>query len=130
MFFRPAQIDRFGNVDMTLVGDRVRPAIRFSGGVGTADLLVLADRVVYYAPYHERRVFVERVDYVTGAGHLEGKWRERLNIRSKGPTKVISNLYPSSFLGYPASSKSFSASSGSYSGILAFGLNAHGIAGV
>ncbi|MEX2706480.1 MAG: CoA-transferase [Candidatus Freyrarchaeum guaymaensis] len=97
MFFRPAQIDRFGNVDMTLVGDRVRPAIRFSGGVGTADLLVLADRVVYYAPYHERRVFVERVDYVTGAGHLEGKWRERLNIRSKGPTKVISNLAVMSF---------------------------------
>nr|MDO8076730.1 CoA-transferase [Candidatus Freyarchaeota archaeon] len=98
MFFRPAQIDRFGNANMTLVGDRVRPAIRFSGGVGTADLLVLADRVVYYAPHHERRVFVERVDYVTGAGHLEGgKWRERLNIRSKGPTKVISNLAVMSF---------------------------------
>ena len=31
MFFRPAQIDRFGNANMTLVGDRVRPAIRFSG---------------------------------------------------------------------------------------------------
>ncbi|MFB0561100.1 MAG: CoA-transferase subunit beta [Candidatus Lokiarchaeia archaeon] len=93
MFLRPAQIDRFGNANMTLIGDKVKPTIRFSGGVGTADMLVLASRVVYYAPHHDKRVFVEKIDYITGAGHLEnGKWRKKLNIRSKGPTKVISNL--------------------------------------
>jgi glutaconate CoA-transferase subunit B len=93
MFLRPAQIDRCGNANMTLIGNRVKPTIRFSGGVGTADMLVLANRVVYYAPHHEKRVFVEKIDYITGAGHLEdGKWRQELNISSQGPIKVISNL--------------------------------------
>ncbi len=93
MFLRPAQIDKLGNANMSLIGDRTKPTIRFSGGVGTADLLVLADRIVYYAPHHDTRVFVEKVDYITGAGHLEnGQWRKRLNIQSQGPTKVISNL--------------------------------------
>ncbi|MGQ9721678.1 MAG: CoA-transferase subunit beta [Candidatus Jordarchaeum sp.] len=93
MFLRPAQIDKWGNANMTLIGDKVKPTIRFSGGVGTADMLVLAQRIVYYAPHHEKKVFVKKIDYITGAGHLEnGEWRKKMNIRSQGPTKVISNL--------------------------------------
>lgn len=93
MFLRPAQIDKWGNANMTLIGDKVKPTIRFSGGVGTADMLVLAQRIVYYAPHHEKKVFVKKIDYITGAGHLEnGVWRKKMNIRSQGPTKVISNL--------------------------------------
>ncbi|MEM4251037.1 MAG: CoA-transferase [Candidatus Bathyarchaeia archaeon] len=66
-FFRPAQVDMFGNTNNSSIrrGDHM---LRLPGGFGIPDASPLYPRCVYYCPRHERRVFVERVDYLGGLG--------------------------------------------------------------
>ena len=91
----PAQIDRHGNVNASLIGtDHQRPDVRFPGGLGIADWFLYAGRVYAYVPKHTLRVFVEQVDYVTGFGFPPGGLaaRRALGIPGRGPQKVFSNL--------------------------------------
>ncbi len=91
-FLGGAQIDRYGNINSTAVGDYRRPAVRFSGSGGSADVAALARRTVIVAR-HERRRFPERVDYRTSPGWLEGgSSRERAGIRGGGPSAVVTTL--------------------------------------
>ena len=66
-FFRPAQVDKFGNTNNSLIRTS-RSRLRLPGGFGIPDVSPLYPRSVYYCPRHERRVFVDRVDYVGGLG--------------------------------------------------------------
>ena len=95
----PAQIDRYGNVNVSLIGDHQQPRVRFPGGYGITDWFLYAGRVFAFVPHHTTRTFVERVDYVTGMGHLPGGLRERqrLGISGRGPDRVFSNLAVMSF---------------------------------
>ena len=91
----PAQIDKYGNVNASLIGDdQQRPRVRFPGGLGIPDWTLYAGRVNVYVPKHTRRVFVEKVDYVTGLGHFPGGFAERVRrgVPGRGPQKVFSNL--------------------------------------
>ncbi len=95
----PAQIDRYGNVNVSLIGEHQRPDVRFPGGYGITDWFLYAGRVFAYVPRHTTRSFVEQVDYVTGTGHLPGglQERQRLGIPGRGPERVFSNLAVMSF---------------------------------
>lgn len=90
----PAQIDRYGNVNASLIGDHDHPSVRFPGGLGIPDWALYAGRINAYLPKHTRRVFVEKVDYVTGLGHLPGGLaeREKRGIPGRGPDQVFSSL--------------------------------------
>jgi acyl CoA:acetate/3-ketoacid CoA transferase beta subunit len=66
-FFRPAQIDMFGNTNNSLIGSDVSK-LRLPGGFGIPDVATLYPRTLYYCPRHEKRVFVEKVDYIGGLG--------------------------------------------------------------
>lgn len=66
-FFRPAQIDMFGNTNNSLIGSDI-PKLRLPGGFGIADVAALYPRTLYYCPRHEKRVFVENVDHIGGLG--------------------------------------------------------------
>ena len=90
----PAQIDRYGNVNVSLIGDHDHPSVRFPGGLGIPDWMLYVGRVYVYVPKHTRRSFVEKVDYVTGLGQLPGGRAERLRrgIPGGGPEKVFTNL--------------------------------------
>ncbi len=91
-FLGGAQIDRYGNINATAVGEYRRPDVRFSGSGGSADVAALARRTVIIAR-HERRRFPERVDYRTSPGWLEGgDSRERAGIRGGGPSAVVTTL--------------------------------------
>ena len=68
-FLRPAQIDRFGNLNTSRIGVRSAPTARFSGGLATADVPALLPRVIAYHPDHRPRSFPARVDWITGSGH-------------------------------------------------------------
>ena len=84
-FFRPAQIDIRGNTNNSLIG-KGKERLRLPGGFGISDAAAIYPRTIYYCPRHERRVFVEHVDYV-GAIGIEAKATEdRREIR------VISEL--------------------------------------
>ena len=87
-----AQIDKYGNLNSTAIGDYVQPKVRFSGSGGACDVASFVDRTVIFMQ-HERRKFVRQVDYLTSPGWLDGPGgRERAGLTGSGPTAVISNL--------------------------------------
>ena len=90
-FIGGAQVDRFGNLNTTYVGPRDK-ALRLPGSGGAPDIASLARRHIVIMA-HERRRFVERVDYVTSPGHGEGgDWRARTGLPGGGPSAVITTL--------------------------------------
>ena len=91
-FLGAAQIDRFGNLNSTVIGDYEHPRVRLPGGGGAPENAAACGEVVVIAP-HSPRTFVERLDFVTsvGFGHGPGA-RERLGFRGKGPTTIITDL--------------------------------------
>lgn len=88
-----AQVDRHGNVNNSVIGaDYDRPRVRLPGTAGLADLCSTGQALYYWHPDHSRRSFVERVDFISGAGYLDGgDARERLGLTG-GPRAVVTNL--------------------------------------
>jgi glutaconate CoA-transferase subunit B len=86
-----AQVDRYGNLNSTCVGDYAQPAVRFPGSGGACDVGSFLGRTIVFIR-HERRRFVERLDYLTTPGYLDGPTgRERAGYSHGGPACVISD---------------------------------------
>jgi len=91
-FLGGAQIDRFANINSSVVGDYAHPAVRLPGGGGAPEIASHCAQV-YVVMAQTRRSFVERVDFITSFGHGEGgDHRRRLGLRTQGPTLVITDL--------------------------------------
>jgi glutaconate CoA-transferase subunit B len=91
-FLGAAQIDRFANINTTVVGDYASPKVRLPGAGGAPEIAASCGEVIVIVR-QSKRAFVERVDFITSVGHLDGPGaRERLGLRGKGPTKVITDL--------------------------------------
>lgn len=91
-FIGGAEVDRFGNLNTSYIGDPRRPRVRLPGSGGAADIASLARRHVIIIP-HERHRFRERVDYVTSPGYGEGgDWRRRVGLPGGGPAAIITTL--------------------------------------
>jgi glutaconate CoA-transferase subunit B len=117
-FFRPAQVDPYGNLNNVVIGDcqPLRPSgqalrpfdgaqdklgsgqaprLRLPGCGGIADVTAFSPRIYLYVPRHERRVFVERLDFRSGIGFLSGEGEEerrQQGITSPGPRYLVSDL--------------------------------------
>jgi glutaconate CoA-transferase subunit B len=84
-----AQVDKYGNVNSTVIGPYERPIKRLPGSGGANDIASLAKRFIIIMP-HEKRRFVDHVDYITSPGYLDGfDARERAGLSGFGPSKVI-----------------------------------------
>lgn len=91
-FIGGAEIDRFGNLNTTYIGDHRHPTIRLPGSGGGCDLACLANRVLIIMA-HEPRRFVERVSYITSPGFGDGgRWRQTTGLPGGGPSAVITTL--------------------------------------
>lgn len=91
-FIGGAQVDRFGNLNTTYVGDRTNAFTRLPGSGGACDLASLAKAHIIIMA-HEKRRFVERVDYVTSPGYGDGgDWRTQVGLPRGGPRSVITTL--------------------------------------
>lgn len=91
-FLGAAEVDQFGNLNSTAIGEYRRPTVRLPGSGGANDIGSLARRLVIMVP-HERRRLVPRVQYLTTPGFLDGPGaRERVGLRGEGPTRVITDL--------------------------------------
>jgi glutaconate CoA-transferase subunit B len=91
-FLQGAQIDRFGNLNTTVVGDYAQPAVRLPGSGGACEIAILARRVLIIAP-QSKRCFPERVDFITSPGFIDGPpARTRLGMPGSGPQMVITNM--------------------------------------
>ncbi len=88
-----AQIDRFGNANNSVIGeDYHHPKVRLPGTAGLADMCSIGKDLYFWVPDHSPRSLVEKVDYISGAGYLDGAdAREQLGLGG-GPQVVISNL--------------------------------------
>lgn len=91
-FLGGAQIDRYGNINTTVIGDYADPKVRLPGSGGACEIALLARKIMIITPLQRRR-FPERVDFITSAGFLGGgDERDRLNVRGQGPTAVVTDV--------------------------------------
>jgi glutaconate CoA-transferase subunit B len=90
-FLGGAQIDRYGNINTTVVGDYHHPKVRLPGSGGAAEIAIHARRTVVISRL-DRRAFPERVDFVTSPGHVtKSGSRKELRMPGAGPTKVVTD---------------------------------------
>jgi glutaconate CoA-transferase subunit B len=88
-----AQLDQYGNANNSVIGsDYHAPKVRLPGTAGLADMGSIGKKLYYWNPNHSPRSLVEKVDYISAAGYLDGgDARKRLGLEH-GPQLVISNL--------------------------------------
>ncbi len=91
-FLGAAQIDPYGNINSTCLGDYKKPKVRFPGSGGACDAMSLAYGVILFMQ-HEKKRFVEKVDYLTSPGWLTGgDSRKQAGFQRGGPVAVVTNL--------------------------------------
>lgn len=87
-----AQIDRFGNINTTVIGDYDRPKVRLPGSGGACEIVLLASKT-FIIMRQSLRGFVEKIDFLTSPGHLTGgAARMALKMPGQGPVRVISDM--------------------------------------
>ncbi|QUH03018.1 CoA-transferase subunit beta [Saccharopolyspora erythraea] len=92
-FLGGAQVDRFGNINTTVIGgDYEHPKVRLPGAGGAPEIAASC-REVLVVMRQSTRAFVDRLDFVTSVGYGDGPGsRERHGLRGRGPVKVITDL--------------------------------------
>ncbi|UCZ52750.1 CoA-transferase subunit beta [Bacillus shivajii] len=91
-FLGGAQIDKFGNLNTTVIGEYDEPKVRLPGAGGAPEIAALAKEVFIVMSF-KKRAFVESLEFITSVGYYKGNdTREKLGFTGKGPTKVITDL--------------------------------------
>jgi glutaconate CoA-transferase, subunit B len=91
-FLGGAQIDKFANLNTTVVGDYAKPKTRLPGGGGAPEIATSSGEI-FIIMKQTKRGFVDKIDFFTSLGHGEGgDHRARLGVKTKGPTKLITDL--------------------------------------
>src|SRR5712692_7885304 len=92
-FIGGAEVDRFGNLNTSYVGEPSQPRVKLPGSGGGADIAILSRRWVTLMN-HEKRRLVDRVSFITSPGHGDGSrgWRERNGLLGGGPVAIITTL--------------------------------------
>src|SRR5467141_3184897 len=92
-FIGGAEVDRYGNLNTSYVGDPAKPKVKLPGSGGGADIAVLSRRWVTLMN-HERRRLVDRVSFVTSPGYGDGTpgWRKRNGLLGAGPAAIVTTL--------------------------------------
>jgi glutaconate CoA-transferase subunit B len=91
-FLGGAQVDRFGNINATVIGEYDHPKVRLPGSGGSMEMAAWANRCYILTP-HQKRRFPERVDFRTSAGFLNSRTARRETcVRGAGPQAVVTNL--------------------------------------
>lgn len=86
-----AQIDRYGNLNTTVIGDYAKPRVRLPGSGGACEIAILAGQTLMIMRL-KRRAFVEKLDFLTSPGHLDGAGsRAKLGLSGSGPRLVITD---------------------------------------
>jgi glutaconate CoA-transferase, subunit B len=91
-FLGGAQIDRYGNINTTVVGSYEKPKVRLPGSGGAAEIAIHAQRTLIISRL-DKRAFPEKVDFITSPGHRyrDGSMRKDLGMPGAGPIKVITD---------------------------------------
>jgi len=91
-FLGGAQIDKYANLNTTVVGPYDKPKVRLPGGGGAPEIATSCGEI-FIIMAQGKRSFVDRLDFVTSIGHVSGgDSRAKLGVKTKGPTKLITDL--------------------------------------
>ena len=91
-FLGAAQLDRFGNINTTVIGDYNNPKVRLPGGGGAPEIASSCGEI-FITMKQSTRGFVEKIDFFTSFGHgAGGNDREKIGLTTKGPTLLITDL--------------------------------------
>src|SRR5574341_2086445 len=91
-FMGGAQIDKYGNINATVIGGYDHPRTRLPGSGGAQEIAAWANRCYIMTP-HQKRRFPEKVDFMTSAGYLSGrKEREATGVRGAGMLAVVTDI--------------------------------------
>jgi glutaconate CoA-transferase, subunit B len=92
-FLGAAQVDKFGNINTTVIGgDYAHPKVRLPGAGGAPEIAASCQEVIVIVR-QSKRAFVDRVEFVTSVGYGDGPGsREKLGLRGAGPRKIITDL--------------------------------------
>jgi glutaconate CoA-transferase subunit B len=91
-FVGGAEVDRYGNLNTSYIGERAHPHVKLPGSGGGADIASLAGRLAIIMA-HERKRFPVRVSYVTSPGYGDGgDWRAQVGLPRGGPAALITTL--------------------------------------
>ena len=89
-FIGGAEVDRYGNVNTSYIGDFRKPTIKLPGSGGAADIAAMSKRLLVIMN-HEKRRLVERVDYITSPGYLAGGDSRAKAGLTGGPSALITD---------------------------------------
>jgi glutaconate CoA-transferase subunit B len=91
-FLSGAQVDRYGNLNSTVIGDYARPKVRLPGAGGATEIATSCGRV-FIVMSHSPRAFVPKLDFLTTLGHgPTGRERRRLGLNTAGPMLLVTDL--------------------------------------
>jgi glutaconate CoA-transferase subunit B len=91
-FLGGAEVDRFGNLNSTVIGDYSRPEVRLPGSGGATEIATSC-RKIFIVMRHSPRAFVDQLSFLTSLGHgRTGRERKALGIRTAGPVLLVSDL--------------------------------------
>ena len=91
-FLGGAQIDKYANLNTTVVGPYDKPKVRLPGGGGAPEIATSCGEI-FIIMAQGKRSFVDKLDFVTSLGHGDGgNARETLGVRTKGPTRLMTDL--------------------------------------
>lgn len=91
-FMGGAQIDKYGNINATTIGDYAHPKVRLPGSGGSQEIAAWANRCYIMTP-HQKRRFPEKVEFMTSAGFIDGKGaREARGMRGGGMLAVVTDI--------------------------------------
>lgn len=92
-FLGAAQVDKYGNLNSTAIGDYFNPKVRLTGSGGASDITSIAKRYIVMMKHAKERI-VEKVDYLTSVGYFDGSAnaREKLGLIGGGPSAVFTDL--------------------------------------
>jgi glutaconate CoA-transferase subunit B len=91
-FLSGAQIDKYGNINSTVIGNYDCPKVRLPGSGGACEIAQLAKKIMVITPMQKRR-FPEQVDFITSIGFLRGgDERDRLKVSGHGPVVVVTDI--------------------------------------
>ncbi len=91
-FLGGAQIDRFGNLNSTVIGPYDKPKVRLPGSGGATEIATSCQRI-YVVMRHNPRAFVDKLAFVTSLGHgVTGRERRAMGIETEGPVLLVTDL--------------------------------------
>jgi len=92
-FLGAAQIDKFGNINTTVIGDYAKPKTRLPGGGGAPEIASFCGRI-FIILRHNPRAFVEKLDFITSFGHGTGgaNARQKKGLSTAGPSLLVTDL--------------------------------------